>query len=102
MIFNAKTSEKIAFALLSLAALTVVGFVSIIIGYIIYNGYNAISIKFLTEMPRNMMTEGGIYPAIVGTLLLIIGSMSIALPMGIMAAIYLKEYAENSLITWPI
>jgi phosphate transport system permease protein len=100
--FNAKTSEKIAFALLSLAALTVVGFVLIILGYIIYNGYNAISIEFLTEMPSNMMTQGGIYPAIVGTLLLIIGSMSIALPMGIMAAIYLKEYAENNLITWPI
>jgi phosphate transport system permease protein len=49
-----------------------------------------------------MMTQGGIYPAIVGTLLLIIGSMSIALPMGIMAAIYLKEYAENNLITWSI
>ena len=102
MRFNAKTSEKIAFALLSLAALTVVGFVLIILGYIIYNGYNAISIEFLTEMPRNMMTQGGIYPAIVGTLLLIIGSMSVALPMGIMAAIYLKEYAENNLITWPI
>ena len=102
MRFNAKTSEKIAFALLSLAALTVVGFVLIILGYIIYNGYNAISIEFLTEMPSNMMTQGGIYPAIVGTLLLIIGSMSIALPMGIMAAIYLKEYAENNLITWPI
>jgi len=99
---NAKTSEKIAFALLSLAALTVVGFVLIILGYIIYNGYNAISIEFLTEMPRNMMTQGGIYPAIVGTLLLIIGSMSVALPMGIMAAIYLKEYAENNLITWTI
>jgi phosphate transport system permease protein len=99
---NAKTSEKIAFALLSLSALTVVGFVLIILGYIIYNGYNAISIEFLTEMPRNMMTQGGIYPAIVGTLLLIIGSMSVALPMGIMAAIYLKEYAENNLITWPI
>jgi phosphate transport system permease protein len=100
--FNAKTSEKIAFALLSLAALTVVGFVLIILGYIIYNGYNAINIEFLTEMPRDMMTQGGIYPAIVGTLLLIIGSMSVALPMGIMTAIYLIEYAENNLITWPI
>lgn len=102
MRFNAKTSEKIAFALLSLAALTVVGFVLIILGYIIYNGYNAINIEFLTEMPRDMMTQGGIYPAIVGTLLLIIGSMSVALPMGIMTAIYLIEYAENNLITWPI
>lgn len=102
MRFNSKMSEKIAFALLSLAALTVVGFVLILLSYIIYNGYNAISIEFLTEMPNNMMTQGGIYPAIVGTLLLIIGSMAIALPMGIMAAIYLKEYAENDRITWPI
>ena len=102
MRFNAKMDEKIAFALLSLAALIVVGFGLIILSYIIYNGHGAISIEFLTEMPSNMMTQGGIYPAIVGTLLLIIGSMSVALPMGIMAAIYLKEYAENNLITWPI
>jgi phosphate transport system permease protein len=99
---NAKNSEKIAFALLSLAALTVAGFVLIILGYIIYNGYGAISIGFLTEMPRNMMTQGGIYPAIVGTVILIIGSMAVALPMGIMAAIYLNEYAVENRTTWLI
>jgi phosphate transport system permease protein len=99
---NAKNSEKIAFALLSLAALTVAGFVLIILGYIIYNGYGAISIGFLTEMPRNMMTQGGIYPAIVGTVILIIGSMAVALPMGIMVAIYLNEYAVENRTTWLI
>ena len=99
---NAKNSEKIAFALLSLAALTVAGFVLIILGYIIYNGYGAISIGFLTEMPSNMMTQGGIYPAIVGTVILIIGSMAVALPMGIMAAIYLNEYAVENRTTWLI
>ena len=99
---NAKNSEKIAFALLSLAALTVAGFVLIILSYIIYNGYGAISIGFLTEMPRNMMTQGGIYPAIVGTVILIIGSMAVALPMGIMAAIYLNEYAVENRTTWLI
>ena len=99
---NAKMTEKIAFALLSLSALIVAGFVVILLGYIIYNGYSAISIEFLTEMPKRMMTQGGIYPAIVGTLLLIVGSMAAALPVGIMAAIYLNEYAGENRITWII
>jgi len=99
---NAKTSERIAFAFLTLAALTVAGFVLFILYYIVSNGYNAISIEFLTEMPRKMMTEGGIYPAIVGTIYLIIGSMLVALPMGILAAIYLTEYAGKTRTTWAI
>ncbi|AKB26057.1 Phosphate transport system permease protein PstA [Methanosarcina sp. MTP4] len=99
---NAKTSEKIAFAFLTLAALTVAGFVLVILYYIVSNGYSAISIEFLTEMPRKMMTEGGIYPAIVGTVYLIIGSMLVALPMGILAAIYLTEYAGENRTTWAI
>jgi phosphate transport system permease protein len=99
---NARMSEKIAFALLSLSAVTVAGFVVVILGYIIYNGYSAISVEFLTEMPRMMMTEGGIYPAIVGTVFLIVGSMAVALPMGTMAAIYLNEYAGETRTTWLI
>lgn len=99
---SAKTSEKIAFAFLSLSAMTVAGFVVIILAYIIYNGYSAISVEFLTEMPRMRMTQGGIYPAIVGTVLLIIGSIAVALPMGIMAAIYLNEYAGENRTTWLI
>ena len=102
MRLNAKNSEKIAFALLGLSALTVMGVALVILGYIIYNGYSAINIEFLTEMPRLMMTQGGIYPAIVGTLYLIIGSMSVALPVGVMAAIYLNEYAGETRTTWLI
>nr|WP_054864662.1 phosphate ABC transporter permease PstA [Methanosarcina barkeri] len=78
------------------------GFVLVILGYIIYNGYSVINIEFLTEMPRLMMTQGGIYPAIVGTIYLIIGSMSVALPVGVMAAIYLNEYAGETRTTWLI
>ena len=102
MRLNARTSEKIAFALLSLSASIVAGFVLIMLSYIIYNGYSAINFGFLTEVPTNMMTEGGIYPAIVGTLILIVGSMAVALPMGIMAAIYLNEYAGENRTTWII
>jgi phosphate transport system permease protein len=99
---SAGTSERIAFALLSLSALIVASFVLIILSYIIYNGYSAINFEFLTEMPKRMMTQGWIYPAIMGTLILIIGSMAIAIPMGIMAAIYLNEYARESRTTWII
>ncbi|MCC4769968.1 phosphate ABC transporter permease PstA [Methanosarcina sp. DH2] len=99
---NARTNERIAFTLLTLSAMTVAGFVVIILAYIIYNGYSVISIEFLTEMPRMRMTQGGIYPAIVGTVLLIIGSMGVALPMGVMAAIYLNEYAGETRTTWLI
>ncbi|MDD3043447.1 MAG: phosphate ABC transporter permease PstA [Methanosarcinaceae archaeon] len=99
---NAKTSEKIAFAFLTLAPLLVVFFVCVILYNIISGGYGAISVEFLLGMPRKMMTEGGIYPAIVGTLGLIVGSMAAALPLGVLAAIYLNEYANESRKTWVI
>lgn len=97
-----KTSEKIAFSLLTLSTLIVVGFVLVILGYIISNGYRAIDIEFLTQMPNRMMTQGGIYPAIAGTIYLIIGSMIVAVPMGVLAAIYLNEYAGETHTTWLI
>lgn len=99
---SAKTSEKIAFAFMSLAALAVAGFVLVILYYIVSNGYGVISLEFLTQMPRKMMTEGGIYPAIVGTISLIIGSMAVALPLGVLAAVYLNEYAGETRTTWAI
>lgn len=99
---NSNTNEKIAFSLLILATLIVTGFVLVILAYIILNGYGAISIEFLTQMPNRMMTAGGIFPAIVGTIALIIGSMLVALPLGVMAAIYLNEYAGESRTTWLI
>jgi len=99
---SAKVNEKIAFTLLTLAALTVAFFVVAILAYIIFNGYSALSLEFLTQMPRNRMTEGGILPAIVGTASLIIGSMLVALPLGILAAIYLNEYAPANRTTWTI
>ncbi|MDW7733175.1 MAG: phosphate ABC transporter permease PstA [Methanolobus sp.] len=102
MLFNPKTNEKIAFTLLRFAAALVVFFVIALLAYIIYNGLDALSIEFITEMPRNRMTEGGIYPALVGTVYLIIFSMLVALPVGILAAIYLNEYAKPGRTTWTI
>ncbi|MEA1985358.1 MAG: phosphate ABC transporter permease PstA [Euryarchaeota archaeon] len=102
MFFDRKTNEKIAFSFISISMATVIAFVVLILYYIISNGIGAINIEFLTNMPKNRMTEGGIFPAIVGTISLIVGSMMIALPLGTLAAIYLNEYAGSGRSTWII
>jgi phosphate transport system permease protein len=55
----------------------------------------ALSWEFLSQMPREAMTEGGILPAIVGTLILTLVAMVVAIPIGILSAIYLNEYAKE-------
>ncbi len=65
------------------------------LGYIIKTGYSALSLEFLTSFPKNGMSEGGIFPAIIGTLYLILGSSIVSIPIGIITAIYLTEYATN-------
>jgi phosphate transport system permease protein len=66
-----------------------------ILGFIIYNGIGVISWEFLTTAPAEGMTAGGIFPAIVGTLCLIVGSIVFAFPVGLMSGIYISEYAGN-------
>ena len=70
-----------------------------VLGTIIKNGWQGISWEFLTTMPKDGMRQGGIYPAIVGTLYLVSLSIVFSLPIGVMAAIYLNEYAKDNLLT---
>ncbi|MBI4770516.1 MAG: phosphate ABC transporter permease PstA [Chloroflexi bacterium] len=89
-------SERLGLALLSLAAaLTVIPIVVVVV-YIFWRGAPAISLDFLTRFPREGMRAGGILPAIVGTLLLTLGTGIVAVPLGIGAAVYLAEYARES------
>jgi phosphate transport system permease protein len=96
---SSQTNQKIAFALMSLATVIVVVPIILVIGYIIWQGIADISWEFLTSMPRNGMRDGGILPAIVGTVILVIGTAIVAIPLGIGAAIYLAEYAPDNLLT---
>ena len=96
---NAKTSQKIAFFLLFLATLLIVVPVGLIIAVIIKKGLPAINWQFLVDIPRQGMRAGGIYPAIVGTVYLVLGAIIFALPIGLMAAIYLSEYAGDNFLT---
>ncbi|MBM4102967.1 MAG: phosphate ABC transporter permease PstA [Planctomycetes bacterium] len=91
--------QKIAFTILGLITLLVVAPIVLIIYYVISRGWSAMSWEFLTAAPRNGMKEGGIFPAIVGTVLLIVGTMLFSLPVGILSAVYLVEYAKDNLFT---
>ena len=88
-----KWAERIGFALLSSAAVLVILFLGIIIWDIISKGVGVISWQFLTQAPREGMTEGGIFPAILGTFLVSLITVFFAVPLGMFAAIYLNEYA---------
>jgi len=92
-------SEKVAFAVLTLAAISVVVPILLVLGYIVVRGISAISWDFITAMPRSGMREGGVLPAVVGTVVLTFGTAIAALPLGVGAAIYLAEYAPDNWLT---
>ena len=94
-----RIKERFGFGVLLVATLVVVIPVLFIIWLIISKGWSALSWNFLFTMPREGMREGGIFPAIVGTLYLVIVSIAFALPIGVMAAIYLSEYAKDNVLT---
>ncbi|NLS78353.1 MAG: phosphate ABC transporter permease PstA [Chloroflexi bacterium] len=96
---NRHTQQRIGFALLALAALIVVIPIILVVLVIIARGIGAINWEFLTQAPREGMKAGGIFPAIVGTLLLMAGTALAAIPVGIGGAIYLSEYARDSWLT---
>ena len=86
------------FGIFTLLSYLVVVILFLILGFIIIQGGKVISWDFLTEAPADGMTAGGIFPAIVGTLYLVLGSSLISFPIGIMSGIYMNEYATNGKI----
>jgi phosphate transport system permease protein len=89
-----KWSERIGFFLITLATVLVVAFLGIIILDIFSKGIGVMSWEFLTQPPREGMTAGGIFPAILGTFLVSLITVAFAVPLGMFAAIYLNEYAR--------
>ena len=90
-----RTSQKFAFGFFTLLSYLVVAILFVILGFIIIKGGSVISWDFLTKAPEEGMAKGGIFPAIVGTFYLIVGSSIISFPIGIMSGIYMNEYATN-------
>ncbi|CAM3684027.1 phosphate transport system permease protein PstA [Flavobacterium saliperosum S13] len=93
-----RRNQNIAFGLFQLISYSIVALLFIILAFIVVKGIGVISWEFISEMPKEGMTQGGIYPAIVGTLCLVFGSMLFAFPVGVLAAIYMNEYVKDG---WP-
>lgn len=92
-------SQKIAFALLLISTIIIILPVIAITIIIIKNGVSSINWEFLSTAPRMGMRQGGIFPAIIGTLYLVLGAIVFSVPLGILAAVYLNEYAGENLFT---
>ncbi|MFN8444696.1 MAG: phosphate ABC transporter permease PstA [Caldilineaceae bacterium] len=91
--------NELALAAISVLALLVVIPIVLIILFVVYNGISALNWEFLVSAPRGGLREGGIGPALLGTVFLTFGTAIVALPLAVAAAIYLAEYAKNNLLT---
>jgi phosphate transport system permease protein len=90
--------QTVFFGLVRLSAFLLALALGGILAYIIVHGISALSWEFITQPPREAMTKGGIMPAIVGTLYLTVGAIAVGLPLGIVSAVYLTEYARQGLV----
>jgi phosphate transport system permease protein len=88
--------ERTGFTVLTILSILTAVPIVVMIVYVVIQGLSAISWSFLTEFPSNGMRSGGIFPAIVGTILHTIGTAIFSVPLGIAAAVYIAEYAPNN------
>lgn len=90
-----KRVQRFLFMLFRMAALINGIGLFVVVFFVAWNGWKAVTWEFLTQAPTDSMTKGGILPCIVGTLCLGIGAIVVALPIGVASAIYLNEYARS-------
>lgn len=95
---NRRTQALVRLLFLSMAVMLIVP-VALILGILVIRGGPAISWEFLFTFPRNGLTEGGILPALVGTIWLVAVALVVSVPIGVAAALYLSEYAPQNWLT---
>ncbi|MBK9013113.1 MAG: phosphate ABC transporter permease PstA [Saprospiraceae bacterium] len=89
-----KLGQAVMFGVSRVISYGIVALLFLILFFIVKQGIGVVNWEFLTAMPTDGMTKGGIYPAIMGTLYLVAGSMLFAFPVGVMAGIYVNEFAK--------
>jgi phosphate transport system permease protein len=90
-----KTIDQSVVLLCGIATALILVMLTIILVNIAWHGTERLSWSFLSEAPKNGMTEGGIFPAIYGTVLLVLLMSLAAVPFGVVVAIYFAEYARR-------
>ncbi len=90
-----RTEKGVKAALCLMAVATILPLVAIV-AYLVVEAAPSLDLEFLLDIPRKGMTAGGIWPAFVGTIYLVVISLAVAAPIGVMAAVYLNEYAKDN------
>ncbi|SHG48398.1 phosphate transport system permease protein [Thermosyntropha lipolytica DSM 11003] len=93
---TANYGEKVMTLVFWLAAFLITAILAVIIGYIVVKGFSVLSLDFIFTPPSRAGKEGGISTTIVSTLYLVLGSLLIAVPVGVASAVYLEEYARKN------
>ena len=96
---HARVEQKIAFSVLFFCTVLVVLPVLVILTIITIKGSDALGLDFIFSMPTDGMSAGGILPAILGTLYLVLLAVIFAVPLGVLSAIYLVEYGSDNFIS---
>jgi phosphate transport system permease protein len=91
--------EAVIYVILLLTTMALVVPLLAILGYLVMKAWPMLSPSFITENPQNYMTAGGIWAPLVGTFYLVLLSLAIAAPIGILAGVYLNEYARENWLT---
>ena len=99
---NRGVADKIAIGLLGLSVVLILSILVVLVGNIVFHGIGQVTWEFISQPPRDGLTAGGIFPAIVGTAALVILMSIAAVPLGVATAIYLHEYtpAEGLTLAW--
>lgn len=94
-----ESREKWVKILLFMVTLAMALPVILLISFLLHKALPALSLNFITDIPRDLMSAGGIWPAVLGTIYLVTLSLLVAAPVGVMAGIYLNEYAKDNWLT---
>jgi len=89
-------AQSVAKAVFAAMAAAMVLPLLLIVGYLVFRAWPSLGLEFILDVPRRGMTDGGIWPAFVGTLYLVGLSLAVSTPIGVLAAIYLNEYARDN------
>jgi phosphate transport system permease protein len=95
-VLRRERAERLARAVFGLMAAAMVLPLLAIVGYLVWRAWPLLGWNFIVDVPRRGMTEGGIWPAFVGTLYLVGLSLAVSAPIGVLAAVYLNEYARDN------
>ncbi|OYT26387.1 MAG: phosphate ABC transporter, permease protein PstA [Candidatus Altiarchaeales archaeon ex4484_96] len=96
---SSKTTNKIMKGVFWISASLIIIILFLILGYVFSEGITALDYSFITEMPKDNWREGGIYPAIIGTLILVAVALLFAVPLGVLTGVYLVEFRREDKLT---